>query len=91
MSTLHDTTRTGNRDSGGAAPRIQVSPVPMLARPLDMVFGPPDPASVRLPLNGQGRGVWLTPGGRWADVGVWVVNPGEPGEPELLPWKRPPV
>jgi hypothetical protein len=56
--------------------------IPMLHRPL---LDPPDPAERYEPSHGR---IWMTPGGRWADVGQWVVNPGEPGEPELLPWKR---
>lgn len=57
----------------------------MLARPLDLLVGPPDPADRMLATAG-GR-VWLSPAGRF-DVTEMHVNPGAPGEPELLPWKR---
>lgn len=64
-------------------------PIPMLARPLDMVCGPPDPADRMMPMHREryGVAVWLTPGGRLD--GPAVINPGEPGQPEPLPWKRP--
>ena len=62
-------------------------PIPMLARPLDVVFGPPDPADVYLP-GPRGPAIWLTPGGRRVPVGETILNPGPPGGPEHLPWKR---
>lgn len=64
-------------------------PIPMLARPLDMVSGPPDPTTRYTgPERDDGRvPIWLNPCGRW-DVSTMVLNPGDPGEPEPLPWKR---
>jgi hypothetical protein len=63
-------------------------PIPMLARPLDLLVGPPDPADRYTDAGGNDSGVWYTAGGRRAPVGEWLINPGPPGGPERLPWKR---
>lgn len=65
-------------------------PITMLSRPLDVVFGPPDPEARMVPVV-TGRAfedaIWLSPA--YSSCGVnWHVNPGHPGHPERLPWKR---
>ncbi len=63
-------------------------PLPMFARPLDMVAGPPDPRDQYRPMNPHSA-IWLAPGGiANASLSNMALNPGEPGGPEHLPWKR---
>lgn len=63
-------------------------PIPMLARPLDLLCGPPD-ADLMVPVVARRDppSVWLAPA-RNMGINDWYLNPGQPGEPEPLPWKR---
>ncbi len=63
--------------------------IPMIARPL---LDPPDSADRMVPVvTGKANPVWLVSvSTAHLGVGTWHLNPGSPGEPEPLPWKRKP-